>query len=226
MGADLITNGAPGNQPGTEGIILDAMNNVLYSFGTGGVPKAVGAGLSVTGSTAAQSTLRATSSALTLAYAGNTAVTGSVASLRGNTTIAAATTLSSGFAYGTQGKVSIAGALTTPNYVAALLGQLDTSAAGSLGTTPLSAIWGDMGASSTAATATGADILKLTNTTNTAINSAIYVNANATFFADITDIGYGGVHFVVGTTASTAAGCLKVKVGGATRYIQLYSAEA
>lgn len=177
-------------------------------------------------SVAAQPTYRAVNSWVTLGYAGSTAVTGSVASVRGNTTIAAATTLSNGFVYGAQGKVTIAGALTTPNYVAALIGQLDTSAAGSLGTTPLSAIWADMGATSTAATATGADILKLTNTTNTAINSAIYVNANATFFADITDIGYGGVHFVVGTTAATAAGALKIKVGGATRYIQLYSTES
>ena len=190
----------------------------------GGAVPAVSPTLAV----ASQPTLRAFDSEPSLSYAGSTTVasSGSVVAVRGNTTIGASTTVAGGFVYGVQGKVTDKGVLTTANYVAALLGQLDTSAAGSLGTTPLAAIWGDMGASSTAASATGADILKLTNTTNTAINSAIYVNANATFFADITDIGYGGVHFVIGTTAATAAGCLKIKVGGATRYIQLYSAES
>lgn len=177
-------------------------------------------------SVAAQPTYRAVNSGVTLGYAGSTAVTGSVVSVRGNTTIAAATTLSNGFVYGTQGKVTIAGALTTPNYVAALIGQLDTSAAGSLGTTPLSAIWGDMGATSTAATATGADILKLTNTTSTIINSAIKVVANASYALDITDLAYGGAHFVVGTTASTASGCLKVLINGVAKYIQLFTSEA
>ena len=177
-------------------------------------------------SSASQSTFRNIDSEVLLNFSGSTAITGSVAAIRGNTAIASGTTISSGFVYGTQGKLTIQGALTTANYLAGVIGQVDTSAAGSLGTTPLCAIWGDMGATSTAVTATGADILKLTNTTNTIINSAIMVNANASYLMDITDAAYGGVHFVVGTTASTAAGCLKVKVDGVVRYLQLYSAES
>lgn len=42
MGADTITRGVPTSpQPGTEGILLDSKNNVLYSFGDGGAPQAV-----------------------------------------------------------------------------------------------------------------------------------------------------------------------------------------
>ena len=188
----------------------------------GGAIPAVSPALAV----AAQPTLRAFDSEPSLSYAGSTAITGSVAAVRGNTTIGASTTISSGFVYGTQGKITDKGILTTANYVAALLGQLDTSAAGSLGTTPLAAIWGDMGANSTAASATGADILKLTNTTNTIINSAIYVNANANYLMDITDVSYGGAHFLVGTTATTPAGCIKVHTPAGVRYLQLYSAES
>ena len=39
MGADTVTQGPPSTpQPGTEGIILDAKNNQLYTFGAGGTP--------------------------------------------------------------------------------------------------------------------------------------------------------------------------------------------
>jgi hypothetical protein len=39
MGADTIVNGPPAAaQPGTEGLILDRVNNALYSFGQSGVP--------------------------------------------------------------------------------------------------------------------------------------------------------------------------------------------
>ena|ERR1017187_2991454 len=166
--------------------------------------------------------------ALTLNYAGSISVAGAglLVALRGDSVVANGTTFASGFLYGAEGKVYVQGTLSTANYVAGLVGQVDTSAAQALGTTPLAAIWGDMGATSTAVTATGADILKLTNTTNTIINSAIMVAANATYLIDISDLAYGGAHFVVGTTASTAAGCLKVHVNGNVRYLQLYSAEA
>lgn len=42
MSADTITRGVPTSpQPGTEGLVLDSKNNVLYSFGDGGAPVAV-----------------------------------------------------------------------------------------------------------------------------------------------------------------------------------------
>lgn len=43
MGADSVVQGPPAaKQPGTEGIILDSQNNLLYTFGQTGVPAPVG----------------------------------------------------------------------------------------------------------------------------------------------------------------------------------------
>ena len=48
MGADTIVQGAPAaKQPGTEGIILDSLNNALYTFGQSGAPAAVAYAASV-----------------------------------------------------------------------------------------------------------------------------------------------------------------------------------
>jgi len=61
-------------------------------------------------SSASQSTFRNIDSEVLLNFSGSTAITGSVAAIRGNTAIASGTTISSGFVYGTQGKLTIQGA--------------------------------------------------------------------------------------------------------------------
>ena len=85
---------------------------------------------------------------------------------------------------------------------------------------------GDFGATSIMTTDANANMIAVLNTTNCIINSALFFYGNAAYAMDLTDAAYGGAHFVVGTTASTAAGCLKVHINGNVRYLQLYSAEA
>jgi hypothetical protein len=164
--------------------------------------------------------------------AASVAPSGSIVGVRGAVTIPAGTTLTSGYVYGTQGKVVIQGTVTATggaNAATGIQGQLDLSAATGLTSGYVSAGWFDMGATASAAAITGQanlTILELDNTTNAVIHSIILSAANASYFFDVTDLAYGGSHFVVGTTAATAAGTLKVRVNGADRYIQLYSSES
>jgi hypothetical protein len=52
MGADTIVQGAPAAaQPGTEGLILDSKNNILYTFGQSGVPAALASAAAVASTT-------------------------------------------------------------------------------------------------------------------------------------------------------------------------------
>ena len=196
--------------------VYDALGNV---WNKNGFPS------SASLETASQATFRLIDAELTLGYQGTTTVTGSVASVRGNTTIASGTTVGgTSFVYGTQGKLTVVGSLTSTSEVqTALLGQLDLSNCTSQ-TSPICAIWGDCGATMSSGVTVGSiDIAVLYNTTTKLINSCIRVAADASFFADITDLSFGGAHILTGTTASTAAGGLKIKANGNTRYIQLYS---
>ncbi len=74
MGADTVTRGAPpATMPGTEGIVLDAVNNVLYTFGQNGAPVAVasaGKPLPLTGQTTANSATGGAATALPAAPLG------------------------------------------------------------------------------------------------------------------------------------------------------------
>jgi hypothetical protein len=156
---------------------------------------------------------------------GVTSINGSFVGVRGNITQDASGTLGSGsYVYGVQGKATLKGTLNTGSgMVAGLFGQLDTSAITADTSSHLAAVIADMGATSPLATDGNAKVLALFNTTNCLLGSVIYAYANASFFMDLTDPAYGGANWAVLTTAATAAGTLKVKVNGNTRYIQLYS---
>ena len=179
-------------------------------------------------SAASQATFRAIDSEPSLAYAGSTTISGSVAAIRGNVTPASGNTLAGGFEYGVQGKLTLAGTLNNGSgFNAGVFGQVDTSAATFVHTSGyLAPIMADFGATSIMASDANANMITVLNTTNCIINSALEFIGNASYAFDLTDLAYGGAHFVVGTTASTAAGCLKVHINGAVRYLQLYSAEA
>ena len=144
-----------------------------------------------------------------------------IATVNGNT-------LAGGFEYGVQGKLTLAGTLNNGSgFNAGVFGQVDTSAATFVHTSGyLAPIMGDFGATSIMTTDANANMIAVLNTTNCIINSAMFFYGNAAYAFDFTDAAYGGAHFIVGTTASTAAGCLKVHMNGSVRYIQLYSAEA
>ena len=203
---------------------LELGRSVFLVLPDSGIPNPLAVSLAV----ASQPAARVLDGELTLNYAGSTTVAGSVASVRGNTTIGSGTTITgASYIYGTQGKLTVKGTHSGSAEVSCgLLGQLDLSAAVGM-TAPVAAIWGDCGATmSSGVTASDIDIAVLYNTTTKLIHSCLRIYADASYLFDITDASYGGAHFVVGTTASTAAGCLKVFVNGAIRYLQLYSGEA
>lgn len=167
-------------------------------------------------------------------FAGTTTIeTGkSIAGIRGAATTAAGTTLGDGTAVevvsGVEGRFNLQGTnvLTATGVAAAIHGVFDTSGASAVATSGYnSALHLDFGSSSTIATSTTINAASVSNTTACLINSVFKVVANANFLFDLAESTSTG-NWIVGTTASTAAGCLKVKVGGATRYIQLFSAEA
>jgi hypothetical protein len=172
---------------------------------------------------ASQATSRLVDSELTLGYAGSTTVSGSVAAVRGNTTVSAATTIAgASYVYGTQGKLTVKGTMSGSAEVSCgLLGQLDLSAA--LGVTaPLAAIWADCGA--TAGTVTGAnvDAVVVYNTTACKINAAIRVDTNSTYFLDLSDEGggHGAGNWIIATAAGTGWNkSLKIKLNGTAYYI-------
>lgn len=75
MGANTIVSGPPATkQPGTEGVILDRVNNVLYTFGQAGTPQAVAGKLPVSYPTASGA-IAVTSGTVALNGAGAMAMT-------------------------------------------------------------------------------------------------------------------------------------------------------
>jgi hypothetical protein len=154
------------------------------------------------------------------------AVTGAAVAIRGNLTVATGSTVTSGFLYGTQGKLTVKGAISSANFHAGLVGQLDLSAATLTSPGPISAIWGDMGASMSASAITGAADLSILHLTNTApgatINSAIFVEALATYLLDISNASYSP--FFSLTAPGAAYGRIAIKTTGGTKYIGVYSA--
>ena len=145
-------------------------------------------------------------------------------------TVTVATSVIKGFLYGVQGKIIVRGSLATTNgeYSAALQGQLDLSAAVAV-TSPLQALWLDLGATASAAiiaAATHINAITITNTTAAVVNSLLQVTANATYLFDVTDLAAGGQHFYQHTGAglgSIGTDYLVVLVNGAVRHIPLYA---
>jgi hypothetical protein len=158
--------------------------------------------------------------------ASSVAVTGSIAAIRGNLTTPVGSTISSGFAYGVQGKLTAKGTLSSANFSAGLVGQLDLSVATALGSGQIAAIWGDMGATLSAGAISGQAVLNLMLLTNTApgsmINSVFHVEALATYLFDVSNASYSP--FFTGTAPTTLSGSLKVNTSAGVRYIALYSA--
>src|ERR1035437_1746858 len=143
--------------------------------------------------------------------------------------VTTATTIIKGFLYGVQGKFIVRGSLATTNgeYSAALQGQLDLSAAVSI-TSPLSALWLDLGATASAAiiaAPTKVNGIVITNTTAAVINAGMLFVGNATNLFDVTDLAAGGQHFFQHTGAglgTITTSYLVISVNGATYHLPLY----
>ena len=176
--------------------------------------------------TATQPTVRLTDSELTLSSA-VTSVTGSVAAVRGNITLASGGTITgSSFIYGVQGKLTPQGTLNNGSaFNAGVFAQLDTSNAGFAHTSGyLAPIIADFGATSHLTSDPLADGIVILNTTTSLIHSLIHGIADASYLLDVTDLSFGGAHFVVpigGATIQTT--CLKIRVNGADFLLPLYA---
>lgn len=166
-------------------------------------------------------------SELLLNYVGTQHVSSSVKAVRGNTTIAAGTTVDTGYLYGTQGKLTIKGILSSGSEVSCgLCGQLDLSAAQGV-TAPIAAIWADCGASAGTVTGANIDAVVVYNTTAAKINAALRVDTNSSYFMDLTDEGGGhgaGNWIIAGAVGGNQDKKLKCKVKGVDYFIALSSA--
>lgn len=182
---------------------------------------------------ASQGTLRLLDSELTLGYQGSTTVSGSVASLRGNTTIAAGCTIAgASYVYGVQGKLTIQGTHSgTAEVSAGLVGQLDLSAAVGA-SAPIAAIWADCGATMSVAMGSSKaniDAVVVYNTTGTKINAALRIDTNSTYLFDLADEGggHGAGNWIIATAKSTGWDkSLKINLNGTPYYIPCNSAPA
>ena len=145
-----------------------------------------------------------------------------ITGIRGSATIAAATTASTGYVYGTQGKLIVTGTVSGSTWDAGLMGQTDISAATLTSASHVTPIWSDAGATGPTVSCTFCDSLVLTNTTATTFHSLIYGYSKAAYFLDLTD--NGGGYIIAGSGASSAVtGYLKVKIAGADAYIRVYA---
>jgi hypothetical protein len=138
-----------------------------------------------------------------------------------------ATTISGGFLYGVQGKLIVAGTISSANYAAALQGQLDLSnAVGVTGNDAglgLSCLWLDAGAAASSAVVSAPTKISLaimTNTTSAVIHAVQTIIANAAYLFDITDLS-GDTFVVTSSGVTTQAKSLKVHVDGVDYYIPL-----
>lgn len=184
------------------------------------------------GAAAQQGNIRAIDVEELFNFAGSTAITAgkSVVGVRGCISIAAPTTITVGYLYGVQGKVVVQGTLATTGgeYSAGVQGQVDLSVAVGI-TSPLSALWLDMGATASAAiiaAPTKVNAVVITNTTAAVINALFQATANASYLFDVTDLSAGGAHFYHNSGSglgSIGTDYLTVLVNGAIRHLALYA---
>jgi hypothetical protein len=159
--------------------------------------------------------------------AGTIAIAGAIVPLRGSLVVAAGATVTAGYLYGTQGKITVKGTLNHPSseYSAALVGQLDLSAAVALTSGVLSMAWLDAGAASAVSLAS-VSALTITNSIALKPLAAIFniPLADASFFLISQDSGdsrWSADPAASGKTFQNVG--LKVKCNTATYWIPLYA---
>lgn len=206
----------------TSGTAQTGYINITGSVTAAGGQAVTGSTVSTkTSAATALSTTVATEGVLTLSATGITS--GNGWGTAGLTTMSGTVT-GGAFIFGAYGKLILSG---TQNHadsrMAALFAKVDASA-GVYTAGQLSAAWFDMGATAPSggwATGGQANVIRVQNTTGSAVNALIYGYGKATFAADMSDNG-GGWAYTSGT-AGTAAGGLKISINGNTRYLQAYT---
>lgn len=170
---------------------------------------------------AAPATTRVVLGQLDLSFAGTTTFSGSQVGVRGNVSVAAGTTLgASGYVYGAQGKVTVAGA--TGGNLYGVVGQLDLSGASAVAAGSIAPVWADWGAASVALTGSAyGSLIRAQNTTSATLNSHVFLYGKASTVFDISSNGSACVDATSG--GDTKAGRIVISVNGATRYLYVYS---
>jgi hypothetical protein len=173
---------------------------------------------------ATPATFRLIRSELTVTPSSSVAVdsNGSLAAVRGCTTLTTGKSITDGYLYGVQGKVVLDGATVVigSDHVAGIYAQLSGSS-----TTVTSGHVAIMIASGqNLPTSANVDGLYL-ESGGGKINSVIKSNVKATYFLDISDFESAGICSDTGTV-ETEAGWIKVLVDGSPGYIQVFSAIA
>ncbi len=153
---------------------------------------------------------------------------GSIAAVRGNLTVNAGTTVTAGYLYGVQGKLTFKGTLNESlgEYNAALVGQLDFSAVTAItAVNGLSMLWLDAGASATAGSLAKVNAINITNSiASNPLHAIIGVpEADAVYFLDANDTADS--HWIV-TAAVGGSQTTKIKVhlNGTDYFIPCYTA--
>jgi hypothetical protein len=170
---------------------------------------------------ATPSTTRNLQSEITLTPATTVAVAanGSIAGVRGATTLTTGKSITDGFLFGVQGKVIADGATinVSPDHVAGVYGQLSMS-----GTTITGGhVAGVISSIQGTPTSDQVDLFYGESATGNVINSMFKAFGKSTYVFDLAS----NTHTQMGTTgaATTAAGWLKILVEGQVRYINLWS---
>ena len=199
---------------GANATILDQRGTISYTTST---------------AAAAPGTLRALTGAIATSGASYANGSNSIVGVRGSATVAAATTASSGYIYGGQGKLTVAGTLNGSQWTFGNFGQLDISAAQGLSTNPagayLAPLWSDAGATGPSVTCASCNMFGLTNTTATTFNSLLFTAAKANYFVDAANATNSGGWFA---SSSASANCtttylLKISTPSGAGYIHVCS---
>lgn len=181
----------------------------------------------------ATANFRAMRQEVTVNYAGSvTTGNNNVTAIRGNANLGASATLTAGYLYGSQGKLTVAGTLNGTAWVSGLMGQTDISAGTLTAGSHLTPIWSDAGATGPAVTCSFCSSLVLTNTTSTTFGSLIYGYTKASYVFDFTG---NGTAFALSTSGTSAGNCaqtggivaakaMPVKIDGTDYWIPLCTA--
>lgn len=210
--------------------VLDAAGQLLSTINSSGSFIGVGSSsgiiFSPSISSATPATTRVVDSEPTISGT-SVAISGSIAGVRGNITVNAGSTVTSGSIYGTQGKLSLPGTMSTTGFCSGVFAQLDLSLTTALSSTNVAALWADMGSTMSAAViSSGVALLDIAHLTNTCpgatINSAIHVEALATYLLDLSNSTYPA-GYATSATAGTQIGRIKIKLPSGDGYIDVTS---
>lgn len=229
LGTSYLGSVTPGTVSASKALVVDSSKllnelNVTGAVAIVGDTTATGVVTqSKTTSTASAGTVRGVHGQVTASHAAITA--GSIAGVRGLATLSGVVSGGGLYAYGAQGKLVVTGTMNHADArLCAVLAQLDISA-GVYTAGQISALWVDAGATSVAGALGGQfAMVRITNTTVSVPDSVISVDSEGSFLFDLNGPGGNADWYTGGATGgATRSYKLKVKVGGVTGYMSVYT---